>query len=233
MDCMFMKILRFLVGLALLPVCVAATQTVILLVRDIQPSSTHAIPPSAWALGIGFFGWLVLWFTVPRPVRSYVLAHELTHALWGLIMGSKVSGLSVGKARGSVEVSDPNFLTTLAPYFFPLYTLLVCLAYYLLSLFFDVERYHLIWLGLVGLTWGFHLTFTATTLLQKQTDIQQYGFLLSYAFIYFMNVLGIGLWIVAVTSVTMEQFIRLTYTGTLAVLLQCRHSVETLARIWQ
>jgi len=216
-----MRIVRFFVGLLLLPVCVSVTQAVVSLVRLAQVASDPLIPPSAWALGGGFVLWLVVFFTLPRPVRTYVLAHELTHALWGALMGEKVLSMKVSAQKGSVTLSGSNFLITLAPYFFPLYTMLVIAGYSLLALFHDMGDYYLVWLGLVGLTWGFHFTFTISSLLQHQTDIKECGHLFSYTIIYLFNILGIGFWIVAVSSPTLEQFVGLigTDTARLAVLM--------------
>jgi len=199
---------RLIVGLLLLPLGAAATRTVAELVTAAQPSSASALPPSAMALGGGFLAWLLIFIALPRPVRSYVLAHELTHALWGWLMGARVLRMNVSRERGSVTLTKTNVLITLAPYFFPLYTMLAIGVYYALSVFFDTARYQLAWLAVVGLTWGFHFTFTITTLLQRQTDIQEYGRVFSYALIYLLNVLGIGLWTVVVARPTLEDMVR-------------------------
>jgi hypothetical protein len=165
----------------------------------------------------GYVLWLALYFTLPRPVRTYVLAHELTHALWGWLMGADILRMRVSARGGSVTLSESNLLIALAPYFFPLYTVLIIAGYYLLSLFFEVERYYLVWLALVGFTWGFHFTFTVATLLQHQTDIREYGHLFSYTVIYVFNVLGICLWVVLVSSAT---------AGRMGILLKA-HTLET------
>jgi hypothetical protein len=133
------------------------------------------------------------------------VAHELTHALWASVMGAEVLKLEVGKSAGSVSLSRSNFLITLAPYFFPLYTVMVVAGYYLLSVFFEVQGYATLWLGLVGFSWGFHLTFTITTLLQHQTDIHEYGRLFSYTVICGLNIIGVGIWTVLVSPATLEQ----------------------------
>jgi len=216
------RLVRFLVGLLLLPVCLAVTQTMVSLVRSLQPSPL-LLPPAALAFLGGYTLWLILFFTIPRPVRTYVLAHELTHALWGTLMGARVSRMKVSSQGGSVTLSRTNFLITLAPYFFPLYTVMAIAAYLLLRLFFDVERGHLWWMGLVGLTWGFHLTFTVTTLLTHQTDIRECGRLFSYAMIYCLNLLGLGLWVVAASSATWRQM-----TGLLA-----GHMADVSLEIWR
>lgn len=207
-----MKIIRFLLGVLLIPFCLAATQTMISLIRAIQPSSARAIPPSALALGGGFLLWLFLYFTLSRPTRTYILAHELTHALWALMMRGKVVRMKISKESGSVTLSKSNFIITLAPYFFPLYTIIVIAGYYILSIFFEVETYYLYWLGLVGLTWSFHFTFTISTLLLRQNDIQEYGRLFSYMIVYILNIFGIGLWIVVVSAATLEQMVQFMQT---------------------
>lgn len=217
---MIMRLVRFLLGIMLVPVCVAATYTVVLLVQSIQPGSERMIPASTIALGGGFLVWLFLYFTMPRPVRTYVLAHELTHALWAFLTNVRVLGMKVSKERGSVTLASNNFLITLAPYFFPFYTVLVVIGYYITSVFVEVESYYQFWLALVGFTWGFHFTFTIGTLMQRQTDIQEYGHLFSYAVIYSMNAFGICLWIVLVSSATLEEMVDfMASSGIRAILL--------------
>jgi len=138
-------------------------------------------------------------------------------------MGARILSLKVSGHKGSVTLSKSNFLVTLAPYFFPLYTVLVIVLYCILSVFFEVERYYLLWLVLVGFTYGFHLTFTLSTLMQHQTDIAHNGRLLSYSLIYLMNVLGICFWIVSVSSPTLEQMV--TYTANI--------TGATFGSVWQ
>ena len=222
LDDMISRIGKFVAGLLMLPFCWAVSLTVVDLVTEAQPSSSGAIPPSAWALGIGFVGWLVVFLVLPRPVRTYVLAHELTHALWGAVMGARISGLKVTKESGSVTLSKTNFLITLAPYFFPLYTVLTILGYYICICFIDMEPYELYWLGLVGVTWSFHFTFTVTTLLQKQSDIRECGHLFSYVIIFLFNTIGIGLWVVLVSTVEFARMVE----------LMSGYSAETLRAIW-
>ena len=202
-----MGFVRFLIGVVMLPLCVIITRTLAMVLLSVQPESVSAIPAAAWALGGGFSLWILVYFTLPRPVRTYVLAHELTHALWGALMGASVSKLRVSKARGSVTLSKTNVWITLAPYFFPLYTVMIVIAYYIASLFFNVRGYELLWLGLVGFTWGFHFTFTLSALAQHQSDVREYGHLFSLAMIYLLNVAGICLWVVLVCPVTVEELL--------------------------
>ena len=202
-----MSIIRFALGLLLLPLCISTSLAALALVTVAQPAGAGIIPPSAYALGGGYLAWLVVYFVMPRPVRTYILAHELTHALWGAVMGARIFSVKVSKHQGSVTLSKSNFLITLAPYFFPLYTMLVIGGYLVLSWFYAVEGYYLVWLFLIGFTWGFHFTFTLSSLFQHQTDIQEFGRLFSYTVIYIGNVLGICLWVVLVSTLTIEDLV--------------------------
>ena len=202
-----MRLIRFFLGILLVPFCIAATLSLVSLISVMQKTGDWSVSAPVIALGGGLGAWLLVYFVLPSPVRSYVLAHELTHALWGAIMGASVSKIKVGEQSGSVTLSKTNWFITLAPYFFPLYTVLVVLGYYGLSLFYNVEKYHLVWLGLVGFTWGFHLVFTINTLMQRQSDIQVCGYLFSYTIIYLFNILGICFWVLVVSTVTLDDLL--------------------------
>ena len=162
---------------------------------------------SGLALPIGFLVSVLGFFLLPRPFRTYVLAHELSHALWGLLMGAKVGKMKVGQNGGHVMLSKSNFLISLAPYFFPLYTGLAIAFWYGVGFFYDLSRWEAWWLAVVGLTWGFHVTFTVYMLTQKQPDVIENGQLFSYVIIYLANLLLVALWIILVGSPTFRETI--------------------------
>ncbi|MCC7300261.1 MAG: hypothetical protein IT583_04205, partial [Verrucomicrobia bacterium] len=58
------------------------------------------------------------------------------------------------------------------------------------------------WLAAVGLTWGFHVTFTVYMLSQHQPDIQENGRIFSYAIIYLANLFIVALWIIVIGTPT-------------------------------
>lgn len=219
----------FFAGLAMLPLCWAAVATLFTLVAELRHASTGAASHGIWWMAGGFALWLLLFFLLPRPVVSYVLAHELTHAFWGLLMGARVGKMRVGSAGGSVQLSKTNFLITLAPYFFPFYTALALLLRVVLGLFYDMAAYEPFWLGLFGLTWSFHLTFTVATLMVKQPDIAEHGRMFSYALIVLFNALGVGLWLVAAGSPTWRLF-----AGTLAHQAAAAYGsvADAIAHLW-
>lgn len=193
------KFTKMLIGIGLLPLAWAVSAAVYTLYKsslDTELTSGW----DAWALPAGFLIWAALFFLLPRPFRTYVLGHELTHALSAVLMGGRVGQIKVGKDGGHVELSKTNFIITLAPYFFPFYTFLIIGAYYLAGIRFNVEPYMSWWLGAVGLTWSFHLTFTLFMLSQRQPDVQEQGRIFSYTLIYIMNILLIGVWMTLIGS---------------------------------
>lgn len=195
------RFFRLVAGLALIPLCVAMTLALLDLLRGLAGG---LFSPEVLWLGIGYTLWLVLWFVMPQPARAYVMAHELTHALWALLFGARIRKMKVTAKGGSVSLSKTNLLITLAPYFFPFYTVLVLLLRWLVGCFVQPVPMPYVWLFLVGLTWGFHLCFNVQSLLTRQPDILEYGRILSHAVIYIFNLLGILLWLICTTSISLS-----------------------------
>lgn len=195
------KFLLFLLGLILLPLCVAMTWTVMDVLRNAD-SQGSMFSLESGCLALGYFVWILCWLFLPQPVRVYILGHELTHALWAILFGGRAKDLSIKASGGSVKVTKSNVWITLAPYFFPFYTMILIVIFLLVKLFMGAVPYPLVWLFFLGLTWAFHFTFTLQSLLTSQPDIQEYGRLFSYSLIYLLNVAGIALWIVCSMSVS-------------------------------
>lgn len=201
-----MRAVKWLIGLLLLPVVWTVLAATVRLTATLRPEQIGAHPYAAHGLAIGFALWMILFFVLPRPMRTYVLGHELTHAFWALLMGARVSRLRVSARGGSVNVSKTNWIITLAPYFFPFYTMLVIAATYGAGFFMDLKPYEPLTLGLVGLTYAFHVTFTVAMLLLRQPDIQEHGRLFSYTVIIGLNAIGLGCWIVAAAHLTLSDY---------------------------
>lgn len=207
------KLLKFVIGLFLLPFCWALSRALFYLLQSLPAEDSGW---TAWAIPAGFAVSILGFFVLPRPFRTYVLAHELTHAVWGMLMGAKVGKMKVGKNGGHVMLSKSNFLISLAPYFFPFYTGVVIALWYLARLFIDLSAYTFWWLATVGLTWGFHVTFTVYMLSQRQPDVQENGRLFSYTVIYIANLLFVALWIIMIGTPTFPGAWKLLLPGMLA-----------------
>ncbi|MFA5688249.1 MAG: hypothetical protein WC959_03770 [Kiritimatiellales bacterium] len=193
------KFLKFSIGILLLPLCWAFSKALIALLASSPAGSPDW---TMWALPAGFLISVGSFFVLPRPFRAYVLGHELSHALWGVIFGAKVGRMKVGKNGGHVMLSKTNFIISLAPYFFPFYTFIVIALWALAGLFVDLNAYRIWWLGAVGLTWGFHLVYTIYMLSQPQPDVKEHGRFFSYIIIFLMNLFFVALWMIVVDAPT-------------------------------
>lgn len=153
-----------------------------------------------WFFSLGAILWLIAFWGLPRPMLLYVFGHELTHALWVLLMGGRVSRFRVGREGGHIVTDRNNFWIALAPYFFPIYSLIVIGTYGGLSLFFDLQQYGKLLYGLIGATWAFHFTFTCWMIPKGQTDLTDNGTFFSLVLIYLMNLLLLSVMLVLASA---------------------------------
>jgi hypothetical protein len=179
--------LKLALAILLLPACAGATGATWDLGRALLAGRPGG---AAWAFGAGYGLWLAVFALLPKPTRTYVLGHELTHALWAWLMGARVSGLRVSKTGGQVRTTKTNWAITLAPYFFPFYAMLFLAGFLIGHMIWDFSRHYWTLFFLVGLGWSFHVTFTLMVLITvSQPDVQSQGTLFSAVVIYLMNLL--------------------------------------------
>ena len=211
--------LRLLLGIALLPACWGVSRAFLdAIVVSAGASGWMSVEALSLLGGIAAFA--MAWFALSHPVRMYVLGHELTHALWGLLFGARPSDVRVSATGGSVKLTKSNMLITLAPYFFPFYTFIVIVVALITYAFFRPLPYLPLWLFLVGFTWSFHVLFTLETLGQRQPDVKLYGRIFSWTFIFLVNVGIVLVWLALMTPLsftdlggTLSHRIISAYTG--------------------
>lgn len=157
-----------------------------------------------WTLA--FFG--SLWvFGEPRPLSVYVFGHEFTHAIWARAMGGKIYDFNASRDGGFILTDKSNFWIALAPYFYPLYSIVVIAIYGGVSLFYDVSGYTPLLFALLGLTWAFHFSFTLWMIPKGQTDLSAHGNFFSLVIIYLLNLVILSaLLIFAAPEVTFAHF---------------------------
>ena len=198
---------KFVVGLFLLPICAVLTRTFFTAFARATVAQRIWAGEEFWFFSLGAILWLIAFFGLPRPMLIYVFGHELTHALWVLLMGGRVSRFRVGRDGGHIVTDRNNFLIALAPYFFPIYSLLVIGVYGLLSLFANLQPYGRLLYGLIGATWAFHFTFTCWMIPKKQTDLTDQGTFFSLVVIYVMNLMLLSVMLVlASPQITFASF---------------------------
>ena len=193
-----------LLGVALLPMCWGVVRCFLDSVVAAAGESGGITAESIALLG-GMLAFALCWMSVPHPVKTYVLGHELTHAIWGLLFGAVPSRLRVSESGGSVNLTKSNMLITLAPYFFPFYTFVVVVAAIVTYAFIRPLPWLPLWMFMVGFTWAFHVLFTIETLSQRQPDVKLYGRIFSWVFIFLANVALVLVFLAAVTSLSFAQ----------------------------
>ena len=178
---------KFVVAIFLLPACAILSQTFFTVFARATVTQRLWAGEEFWFFSLGAVLWLIAFAGLPRPIVIYVFGHELTHALWVLLMGGRVSRFRIGRDGGHVVTTRNNFWIALAPYFFPLYSILAIATYGMLSLFLNVQPYGRLLYAVIGATWAFHFTFTCWMIPKNQTDLSDQGTFFSLVVIYLMN----------------------------------------------
>jgi hypothetical protein len=174
---------KMIIAIALLPLCFGAGQALWMVVQRSGSADTTWVPFLA-----GAACWIVIYCLLPKPMWLYVLGHELTHAVWAWLFGAQVRKLKVTSSGGHVVITKTNFLIALAPYFFPLYAVLVVAVFALGRLIWHWQMFLALFDLLLGAAYAFHVTLTAHILKTRQTDITDQGYLFSAVVIYLGNI---------------------------------------------
>ncbi len=173
---------KMILAILLLPVCVGGGWAFGLVLQKSEHADTLWV-----ALLSGSACWVVIYLLLPKPMWIYVFGHELTHAIWTWLMGGRVKRFTASSDGGHVVVTKSNFLIALAPYFFPLYAVLVVAVFAAGRRIWNWEPY-VVWFHLLlGAAYAFHLTLTWHILKSRQSDITEQGYLFSAVVIFLGN----------------------------------------------
>lgn len=159
---------------------------------------------------VGALFWLPLFAVARRHLMIlYVFGHEWSHMLAALACRARIYDWNVGKDGGWVDTDRSNTFISLAPYFFPFYTVIACLLMGTAGLFVDLSAPiqvfgvqlspMLLCLSAIGFTWCFHVTYTVQTLLAEQSDLLRNGEFFSMILIALLNVEVLRLLLVVFT----------------------------------
>jgi hypothetical protein len=177
------KWLKLIIAILLTPLCVGAASALWMVLRACGPADTTWVPILA-----GCACWLVIYLLLPRPMLVYVFGHELTHALWTWALGGKVKKFKASSKGGHVVVTKDSFLIALAPYFFPLYAVMVVGAFLVGQWIWNWRHYLAVFHVFLGAAYAFHVTLTLHVLKHDQTDISEQGYVFSAVVIFLGNV---------------------------------------------
>src|SRR5947207_3717722 len=177
------KWVKTIIAILLLPLCVGVTHALVMVLRASGGENSVWVPMLA-----GAACWMVIYLLLPKPMWVYVFGHELTHALWTWAQGGKVKRFKASAKGGHVVVTRSNFMVALAPYFFPLYAVLVVLVFLAGHWLWNWHHYFVWFHLLLGAAYAFHVTLTWHILKNRQSDITDQGYLFSAAIIFLGNV---------------------------------------------
>lgn len=221
------NIFRLILGILLIPACWGMGKVLCRAVIVSVSAETAASVETFSLLG-GMLAFAFSWMAISKPMKTYVLGHELTHALWGLFFGAHPRDIRVAASGGSVKLSKTNILITLAPYFFPFYTFVVIIVALIVYAIKGFLPFLPLWMFLVGFTWAFHALFTLQTLTERQPDIKLYGRIFSWVFIFLANVVLILAFLAATTTLTFLQLWTLILDRVAGTYLEIIHGALSL-----
>ena len=166
-------------------------QTIYFTGQLIDITSTNFVSFMAGCVGYVMLHVLVL---ARREPFWSIVEHELTHALFAVLLFKKVHAFAVRRgAGGQVEIQGDNFIIALSPYFFPLLTVAIILFKPALG---PAQQ----WLPniLMGFTLMFHLVHLVQEFHPDQPDLKKGGMIFSLAVVLFFNIFFIGLSLAAI-----------------------------------
>lgn len=207
----FMRLLRWLVALLLIPVCLISTYTLVC------QFSHEAVHQSFWrSKEFLFFGMgaalMVALFCLGVARRTflllYVLGHELTHAFFIIFHLGKIMDMQVSPEGGFIATNKSNILISLSPYFFPFWSVTGISVYGIFSLCTTIPWYaDAVLYAWIGISWSFHLWWTVWMIPRDQPDLKENDTFFSLVFIYLSNILVLSMMLCAASrSLTFGAF---------------------------
>ena len=174
---------KTIIAILLLPACAGAASALWMVLSRSGDADTIWV-----AFLSGAACWVTIYLLLPKPMWVYVLGHELTHVLWTWLFGGKVKKFKASASGGHVVVNKSNFVIALAPYFFPLYAILVVMLFLAGHSLWN-WRHYVVWFHLLlGAAYAFHVTLNWHILKHNQSDITDQGYLFSVVIIFLGNI---------------------------------------------
>lgn len=170
-------------GLALVPFCLGFLWQLFSMIFSISYK-----PQTPYYFAGGAIAYLVVHVLFKKPILTYVFSHELTHAFFAVLFGGTLKSFHASDRGGRVTVTKSNFIITLAPYFFPLYTFFFLVLYLIARAAAAGNTAINTLIFFSGVSFTFHLMLTLIFLQTDQSDIKEQGAVFSYPLIFLFNI---------------------------------------------
>ena len=125
---------------------------------------------------------------VEGAIQGYFWAGVITFIVFHIFIGELAIIYDSGHRLLEVIFSFFAPLVKVAPYLLPVYTIVLCLAYAILSLFIKSAWLLQYTLFLLGFTTILHLAFSAKTVRSQEDDFLKGNYIFGFSFIYIVNV---------------------------------------------
>lgn len=180
------RLFQFILGILFLPACFVQSYVFYQSLRVLQKVEGDEL-----YFFYGSFIYFLIHTLIAKPVFLYTVAHESVHAAFSTAFGGKVKSVKVSGKEGETKTTKSNLLVELAPYFTPLYALLLCLGMFIVVRLFEATAWRDLFFLLIGFSLTFHVVMTVDFLKTKQTDLLRLGNFFSVEMIYLVNLLVI------------------------------------------
>ena len=183
---MIKLIIKFIIGVVALPLAYGVTLAFY----------KNAILISELAKKLDYFIWgiviyVILHLLFYKPTYFYVLGHEAVHAGMAWIFGGKIKSFKVSEDGGAVKTDKSNFVIELAPYFIPIYAIIITAVYFVIASSYAING--ALFVFLIGFALAFHIISTIEIMKIKQPDIVKSGYFFSIIMVYVINIIVIAL----------------------------------------
>lgn len=183
---MIKLILKFIIGVVALPLAYGVTLAFY----------KNAILISELAKRLDYFTWgiviyVILHLLFYKPTYFYVLGHEAVHAGMAWIFGGKIKSFKVSEDGGAVKTDKSNFIIELAPYFIPIYAIIITAVYFVIASSYAING--ALFVFLIGFALAFHIISTIEIMKIRQPDIVKSGYFFSIIMVYVINIIVIAL----------------------------------------
>jgi len=183
---MFLKILKFLIGVLAIPFAFAVT--IAFCDNFVQIAElSGALKYLMW----GISSYAVLHLLFYKPTYMYVLGHESVHAGMAWLFGGKIKSFKVSDSGGAVTSDKTNAVIELGPYFVPIYAIIISIVYFVIASSYNINGS--VFVFLIGFALSFHIISTIEVMKIRQPDIMKSGYVFSIIMIYALNIIVIAL----------------------------------------
>lgn len=182
---MIKLIIKLIIGVLALPVACAVSAAFYKNIMLIGELARH-LQFFVWGIAI----YVILHLLFYKPTFFYVLGHETVHAGMAWLFGGKIKSFKVSEEGGSVSTDKTNVVIELAPYFIPIYAIIITIIYFIIASSYAINGS--LFIFLIGFALAFHIISTIEIMKIKQPDILKSGYFFSIIMVYIINIVVIS-----------------------------------------